>query len=316
MDNETKPRPLPEKVVRRHADMLAELLPEITRLVIEEGRPADGLLSRHLRAHKELGSRDRRFLSQAVFSYFRWYGWTVNKLKLSGGDASLVGAALDSTDLGESFQYLENHSRLPFPVKPLGDKSLPEKAAILNKLLNDTEGFQPLELSDLVLPDFADMIDPEKALPCIEQFQKRPPTWIRSRTDPAQLVQALADARQRGVDVRVIIPMEGNHGIMNANNVTAANKLLKYGVRVFAYPGMSHVKAAVYDGWACLGSANFDKLSFRVNKEMNLGVSDPRFVDVLLEEVFEADFAASTELTAPLPEGWDNTFASIIASQL
>ena len=182
MDNETKPKSLPEKVVRRHADMLGELLPEITRLVIEEGRPADGLLSRHLRAHKELGSRDRRFLSQAVFSYFRWYGWTVNKLKLSATDASLIGAALDSADLGESFQYLENHSRLPFPVKPLGDKSLPEKAAMLNKMLNGTEGFQPLELSDLVLPDFADIIDPEKALPCIEQFQKRPPTWIRSRT--------------------------------------------------------------------------------------------------------------------------------------
>ncbi len=132
----------------------------------------------------------------------------------------------------------------------------------------------------------------------------------------AQIVQALADARLRGVDVRVIIPMEGNHGIMNANNVTAANKLFDHGVRVFAYPGMSHVKAAVYDGWACLGSANFDKLSFRVNKEMNLGVSDPRFVEPLLEEVFAADFAASVELKEPLPEGWDNTFASIIASQL
>ena len=88
------------------------------------------------------------------------------------------------------------------------------------------------------------------------------------------IIHELARARLRGVDVRVIIPMEGNHGIMNASNVTAANTLLKYGVRIFTYPGMSHVKAAVYHGWACLGSANFDKLSFRVNKEMNLGVSD------------------------------------------
>jgi len=31
---------------------------------------------------------------------------------------------------------------------------------------------------------------------------------------------------------------------------------------VWLYPGMSHVKAAVFDGWACLGSANWDKLSF------------------------------------------------------
>lgn len=130
------------------------------------------------------------------------------------------------------------------------------------------------------------------------------------------IIYELVEARLRGVDVRVIIPMEGNHGIMNASNVTAANTLLKYGVRVFTYPGMSHVKAAVYDGWACLGSANFDKLSFRVNKEMNLGSSEAAFVDDLLESVFDPDFEAAVELHKPLPAGWHNTFATIIASQL
>ena len=130
------------------------------------------------------------------------------------------------------------------------------------------------------------------------------------------IIHELVKARLRGVDVRVIIPMEGNHGIMNASNVTAANTLLEYGVRVFTYPGMSHVKAAVYDGWACLGSANFDKLSFRVNKEMNLGSSDPGFVQGLLDTVFAPDFEAAVELTHPLPAGWNNTIASIIASQL
>ena len=193
MDNDTKPKSLPEKVVRRHADMLGELLPEITRLVIEEGRPADGLLSHHLRAHKELGSRDRRFLSQAVFSYFRWYGWTINKLKLSGAEACLIGAALDCTELSDSFQYLETRCKLPAPVEPLGDKPLAEKAAMLNEWFKDTEDFQPLDLSDLVFPDFATVVDPEKALTCIEHFQKRPPTWMRSRTDPAVIVRALAD---------------------------------------------------------------------------------------------------------------------------
>ena len=132
----------------------------------------------------------------------------------------------------------------------------------------------------------------------------------------AVIIHELAKARLRGVDVRVIIPMEGNHGVMNANNVVAANTLLKYGVRVFAYPGMSHIKAAIYDGWACVGSANFDKLSFQVNKEMNLGSSDPAFVRDMIDKVFDPDFAAAAELTEPLPAGWKNTFASIVASQL
>jgi 16S rRNA (cytosine967-C5)-methyltransferase len=193
MNDTAKSKPLPEKVVRRHAEMLDELLPEITRLVVEEGRPADGLLSGHLRDHKELGSRDRRFLSQAVFSYFRWYGWTVNTLKLPAADACLVGAALDCTEISDSFRYLEGRSSLPFPIKPLGGKTLAEKAAILGERFTDTTEPQPLEISALVLPDFGSMIDPEKALPSIEQFQNRPPTWLRARTDRPLLIQALTD---------------------------------------------------------------------------------------------------------------------------
>ncbi len=132
----------------------------------------------------------------------------------------------------------------------------------------------------------------------------------------AKITYELTQARMRGVDVRVIIPVGGNHGIMNNNNVVAANKLLRHGVRVFAYPGMSHIKAGIYDGWACLGSANFDKLSFRVNKEMNIGVSDSGFVRELKEQLFEPDFSHSVELTEPLDEDWNHTFASMVASQL
>ncbi len=131
-----------------------------------------------------------------------------------------------------------------------------------------------------------------------------------------QIIYELARARLRGVDVRVIVSFEGNHGIMNLNNVVATNKLLEFGVRVFAYPGMSHVKVAVYDGWACLGSANFDNLSFRINKEMNLATSDPEFVGEVLDKIFERDFARSIEITEPLPETWTNRLADIVASKL
>ena len=54
----------------------------------------------------------------------------------------------------------------------------------------------------------------------------------------------------------------------------------------------------------------------QVNKEMNLGSSDPAFVRDLIAKVFDPDFAAAAELQEPLPAGWKNTFASIVASQL
>jgi cardiolipin synthase len=132
----------------------------------------------------------------------------------------------------------------------------------------------------------------------------------------SSILYELVKARMRGVDVRVIIPMEGNHGIMNLANVVSANTLLKYGARVYVYPGMSHVKAAIYDGWLCIGSANMDKMSFRVQREMNIASSNPEFARLTIEKVFEKDFATAEELTSPLPENWKNTLARIVASQL
>lgn len=131
-----------------------------------------------------------------------------------------------------------------------------------------------------------------------------------------RIQKALIAARRRGVDVRVILPSSGNHGIMNANNALVANRFIANGIRVYAYPGMSHVKAAVYDGWACLGSANFDKLSLQVNQELNLAFSDPDTVQRLLDRVFEVDFARSREITRPLEIGISNYFAAVIANQL
>ncbi len=134
-------------------------------------------------------------------------------------------------------------------------------------------------------------------------------------TDDAMLYE-LAKARRRGVDVRVILPLVGNHGPINQSNALAANAMLEHGIRVFVYPGMSHVKAAVFDGWACLGSANWDKLSFRTNKELNIATSHPEYVDELLRSVFDFDFEKSVELKEPFPERWSDHLVEIVADYL
>ena len=69
---------------------------------------------------------------------------------------------------------------------------------------------------------------------------------------------------------------------------------------MYQYPGMSHVKAAIFDGWACVGSANFDKLSFVVNREVNLATSHEPVVNQLLERLFIPDLARSIEITEML----------------
>jgi len=108
-----------------------------------------------------------------------------------------------------------------------------------------------------------------------------------------RILQELINARARGVDVRVILPEENDNGIMNRNNIVKANIMFANGIKVYFYPTMSHIKAAIYDGWACVGSANFDKFSLYVNGEMNLGISDPGFVEDLNNKLFMKDFAES-----------------------
>jgi cardiolipin synthase len=110
------------------------------------------------------------------------------------------------------------------------------------------------------------------------------------------IVHQLCKARKRGVDVRVIIPDRGNHGIMTASNKLSINKLVNNGVRVYRYPGMSHIKAAVFDGWACFGTANYDKLSLAVNRELNIATSDKEIVDRLVRDLFLLDMSVSDEV--------------------
>ncbi len=126
----------------------------------------------------------------------------------------------------------------------------------------------------------------------------------------------LARARRRGVDVRVILPDDGNHRAQNYSNELAINTMLRNGIRVYQYPGMSHIKAAVYDGWACFGSANFDKLSLQINEELNLGTSDPGIVAELLERVFAVDFELSEELTTPVPTDWTHRLAEFVSDEV
>jgi cardiolipin synthase len=132
-------------------------------------------------------------------------------------------------------------------------------------------------------------------------------------TDDTLLGELIA-ARRRGVDVRAIVPAENDSGVMNAGNLAKANALLKEGVRVFVYPGMLHLKAALIDGWACTGSANLNRLSMFYNQELNVAFSDPSTVAVFERDLFEADFAKSRELTAPLPTSWTDYLLELVSN--
>jgi cardiolipin synthase A/B len=130
------------------------------------------------------------------------------------------------------------------------------------------------------------------------------------------ILRELIRARQRGVDVRVVLPAKNDSGVMQTSNLIMANEMLRHGIRVYAYPGMTHVKAAIYDGWACLGSANLEKMSLRVSQELDVAFSDPAAVNHLKQDLFEADFNHAREIKDPAPINWLDSFIKAFAGQI
>jgi cardiolipin synthase len=112
------------------------------------------------------------------------------------------------------------------------------------------------------------------------------------------------------------LPARNDSGIMQINNAVVANDLIANGARVYAYPGMTHVKAAIYDGWACVGSANLEKMGLRIGQELDVAYSDPRAVDQLKQELFEADFKRSREIKTMESVSWLDSLVKVFSDQL
>jgi cardiolipin synthase len=111
---------------------------------------------------------------------------------------------------------------------------------------------------------------------------------------------ALVEAAQRGVEVRLLVP--GPHidkGFVRVAGRATYDKLLDGGVGIWEYqPTMLHAKSMVVDGvWASVGSVNFDNRSFQLHDEATLAVQSARFASELTEQ-FERDLSVSHRIEA------------------
>ena len=130
------------------------------------------------------------------------------------------------------------------------------------------------------------------------------------------LTEALEDAAKRGVDVRLIYPAKNDSKIMDIANRAFADKLVKAGGKAYAYPRMSHLKVMICDDWACVGSANLDTLSMRINRELNLAFRGSGPLNQLIDQVFRPDFAVSKRHSASDSSSPAAPLAEAVADQL
>jgi cardiolipin synthase len=109
-----------------------------------------------------------------------------------------------------------------------------------------------------------------------------------------ELLTAMIDAAERGVDVRLIVPsFSDSHVVLNATQATFT-RLLQAGVRIYELKdALLHAKSVVVDGAvSIIGSSNLDMRSFLHNDEVNAIVIN-RDTAKRMEEVFMRDQQAA-----------------------
>jgi cardiolipin synthase len=112
-------------------------------------------------------------------------------------------------------------------------------------------------------------------------------------------VEILTEARQRGVDVKIMVA--GIHNDMRISRYSSIHlygRLLKAGVEIYEYNRtMMHQKTMVVDGvWSTVGTTNFDNRSFALNEESNLCVYDQKLGGEL-EAIFFEDLKSCDRVT-------------------
>ena len=116
-------------------------------------------------------------------------------------------------------------------------------------------------------------------------------------------IEALQDAAERGVRVRVLVPGSNiDKPPVWVAGRASYDELVGTGVEIYEYePTMLHAKTMTVDGcWSAVGSANFDNRSFQLHDEAVLCVSSEELAGRLHEQ-FERDLEFSERIE---PERW------------
>ncbi|MFL6556881.1 MAG: cardiolipin synthase [Bacillus sp. (in: firmicutes)] len=113
-----------------------------------------------------------------------------------------------------------------------------------------------------------------------------------------KILTALLSALKRGVQLTVVVPFVADHLLVQEASYRYLRKLIKDGASVYQYKkGFYHAKTLVIDDKICdIGTANFDKRSLFLNKEINCYIYDPAFIQRLVK-ILKKDISDSQPLT-------------------
>ncbi|MFP7298564.1 cardiolipin synthase [Neobacillus niacini] len=112
-----------------------------------------------------------------------------------------------------------------------------------------------------------------------------------------KLIHELMTAAKRGIKITIVVPFITDHMLVQEASYRYLRLMLKSGAQVFQYKnGFYHAKSIIIDDTLCdIGTANFDKRSIFLNKEINCYFYDPAFVN-RFKEVIHKDILDSKPL--------------------
>lgn len=160
---------------QRYPNQIRNLL-EVFGLVeveFQRRRPIDVYLTRHFRANGKFGSRDRKFISNAIFGYYRWYGW-LREIEGRGTEFRLLLAyLLENGPVTDLIRFWSRQVGLDSGLLTAfgcdGKLDFDGKFHLLKR-------FYPHLSPNRLNPEFVPSWTAER----IVHFQTRPNLWVRS----------------------------------------------------------------------------------------------------------------------------------------
>ena len=134
-------------------------------------------------------------------------------------------------------------------------------------------------------------------LAAINSAEKR--LWIATPyfVPDMQIISALKLAALRGVDVRILVPGLNDSRLVEYSSHTYLDEITEAGISAYRFQkGFLHQKVMLIDDdLSCIGSANMDNRSFRLNFEVILAVED-KVLATEVERMLENDFSNSKKI--------------------
>jgi cardiolipin synthase len=120
-----------------------------------------------------------------------------------------------------------------------------------------------------------------------------------------KLIHELIRAAKLGIKITIVVPYITDHMLVQEASYRYLRVMLSAGAQVFQYKnGFYHAKSIIIDDDLCdIGSANFDKRSLFLNKEINCYFYDPafvnRFMDIIHKDILDSKPLKLDDLNKP-----------------